>query len=76
MFFLRKQGLLAFLQQYPNYFAVAMTGPMNRQKKPMYIFNMKPRINEAAAQPAVGGVASPSAAPADGGSVSSGADAA
>ena len=73
---LPKEGLLPFLKQYPQYFDVTMTGKMNRKNKPMYTFSMRPSINEAAAQPAVGGVASPSAAPAVGGSSNSGANAA
>eukprot|EP00974_Lingulodinium_polyedra_P102993 9970573-Lingulodinium_polyedra.AAC.1 len=30
-------GLLPFLQQYPNFFEVTFVGKQNRKNKPMYI---------------------------------------
>jgi hypothetical protein len=54
---LPKQGLLPFLQTFPQYFEVTLTGEMNSKKKPRYTFKMLPAINEvtATAEPAVGG---------------------
>lgn len=54
---LPKQGLLPFLQRFPQYFEVALTGEMNSKKKPKYTFKLLPAINElaATAEPAVGG---------------------
>ena len=64
---LRKHGLLPFLQRYPQYFDVTLTGGVTSNKKPQYTFKMKAAINDVAAiQPAVGGGAAV-AAPAVGG---------
>ena len=63
---LRKHGLLPFLQRYPQYFDVTLTGGVTSNKKPQYTFKMKAAINDVAAiQPAVGGgaaVAAPAVA--------------
>ena len=64
---LRKHGLLPFLQRYPQYFDVTLTGGVTSKNKPQYTFKMKAAINDVAAiQPAVGGGAAV-AAPAVGG---------
>ena len=77
---LPKGGLLTFLQRYPNYFEVTLTGESNRQKKPLYTFKMKATINEGTAttappaieaEPAVSG-GSGTSGPAVGGSMASG----
>ena len=49
--------VLPFLQRFPQYFEVALTGEMNSKKKPKYTFKLLPAINElaATAEPAVGG---------------------
>ena len=64
---LPQHGLLPFLQRYPQYFDVTLTGGVTSNKKPQYTFKMKAAINDVAAiQPAVGGGAAV-AAPAVGG---------
>ena len=58
---LPKDGLLPFLKQYPNFFEVTISGQVNRKKKPMYTFTVKPSIKDlvtaygGGASPAVGG---------------------
>ena len=54
-----------FLQTYPDYFDVTLTGQKNSKNKPLYNFKVKGSINDAV--PAVGG----STVPAVGGSSSS-----
>ena len=58
---LKKHGLLPFLQRYPQYFEVTLTGGVTSKQKPQYTFKIV-----AAIQPAVGGGAAV-AAPAVGG---------
>ena len=42
---LPKDGLLPFLQQYPNLFEVTLTGQYNRKNKPMYTFKVHANID-------------------------------
>ena len=42
---LPKQGLLPFLQRFPEYFEAHLTGEMNSKKKPKYTFKMLLAIN-------------------------------
>ena len=64
---LPQHGLLPFLQRYPQYFDVTLTGGFTSKKHPQYTFKMKAAINDVAAiQPAVGGSAA-DATPAVGG---------
>ena len=66
---LPKDGLLPFLQQYPNLFEVTLTGQCNRKNKPMYTFKVHANIDDELllAAPAVGGgSSSASSAPAVG----------
>ena len=66
---LPKDGLLPFLQQYPNLFEVTLTGQCNRKNKPMYTFKVLANIEDELllAAPAVGGgSSSASSAPAVG----------
>ena len=50
-------GLLPFLQQYPDVFGVTMTGQYNRQNKPMFTFKVHANIDDELwlAAAAVGG---------------------
>ena len=50
---LRPNGLLPFLQQYPDLFEVTLTGPCNRKNKPMFTFKVHGDIGDALLQ--VGG---------------------
>ena len=55
---LPKDGLLPFLQQYPNLFEVTLTtGQCNRKNKPMFTFKVRANIDDELllAAPAVGG---------------------
>ena len=60
---LPKGGLLRFLQQYPNFFAVTLRGGVKHKNKPLFSFTMSPCIHGeelggsalALTNPAVGG---------------------
>ena len=60
---LPKDGLLPFLQQYPNLFEVTLTGQYNRKNKPKFTFKVHANIDDELllAAPAVGGSSASSA---------------